>query len=58
MHITLRRNETIRNFNIWVHGDDKLIDGSGLFVGEGIGRGERIRTSGLLVPNQDAGEEE
>lgn len=34
MHVTLRRNETIRNFNIRVHGDDKLVRSSGLFVGE------------------------
>jgi hypothetical protein len=30
----LRRNEAVQNFNIWVHGDDKLVRGSGLFVGE------------------------
>ena len=34
MHVSLRRNETLQNFNIWVHGDDKLVRGSGLFVGE------------------------
>lgn len=34
MHVAIRRNETIQNFNIWVHGDDKLVRGSGLFVGE------------------------
>jgi hypothetical protein len=34
MHVSLRRNETVQNFNIWVHGDDKLVRGSGLFVGE------------------------
>lgn len=34
MHISLGRNETIQNFNIWVHGDEKLMRGSGLFVGE------------------------
>lgn len=34
MHITLSRNETRQNFNIWVYGDDKLVRGSGLFVGE------------------------
>ena len=38
MHASLRRNETHQNFNIWVHGDDKLVRGSGLFVGEaGVG---------------------
>jgi hypothetical protein len=34
MHVTLSRNETQQNFNIWVHGDEKLVRGSGLFVGE------------------------
>jgi hypothetical protein len=34
MHATLQRNESRQNFNIWVHGDDKLVRGSGLFVGE------------------------
>lgn len=34
MHVNMARNETRQNFNIWVHGDDKLVRGSGLFVGE------------------------
>jgi hypothetical protein len=34
MHVALSRNETIQNFNIWVYGDDKLVRGSGLFIGE------------------------
>jgi len=34
MHVSLSRNETHQNFNIWVYGDDKLVRGSGLFVGE------------------------
>lgn len=34
MHVSLTRNESHQNFNIWVHGDDKLVRGSGLFVGE------------------------
>ncbi len=34
MHVSLKRNETRQNFNVWVHGDDKLVRGSGLFVGE------------------------
>jgi hypothetical protein len=34
MHVTLRRNESRQNFNIWVIGDDRLSRGSGLFVGE------------------------
>lgn len=34
IHVSLARNETQQNFNIWVYGDDKLVRGSGLFVGE------------------------
>jgi hypothetical protein len=34
MHVTLSRNETRQNFNVWVYGNDKLVRGSGLFVGE------------------------
>jgi hypothetical protein len=35
MHVTLSRNETHQNFNIWVYGErGKLVRGSGLFVGE------------------------
>src|SRR5215469_1720548 len=34
MHISLLRNETSQNFNIWVYGDGKLTRGSGLFVSE------------------------
>lgn len=34
MHVTLSRNETRQTFNIWVYGDEKLVRGSGLFVGE------------------------
>ncbi len=34
MHISLSRNETRQNFNIWVYGNEKLVRGSGLFVGE------------------------
>ena len=34
MHVALSRNETHQNFNIWVYGNDKLVWGSGLFVGE------------------------
>jgi hypothetical protein len=33
MHVALARNETHQNFNIWV-GDERLVRGSGLFVGE------------------------
>jgi hypothetical protein len=34
MHVALSRNETRQNFNVWVYGNDKLVRGSGLFVGE------------------------
>jgi len=34
MHVSLSRNETHQNFNIWVYGDEKLVRGSGLFIGE------------------------
>jgi hypothetical protein len=34
MHVSLARNETHQTFNIWVYGDEKLVRGSGLFVGE------------------------
>lgn len=34
MHASLTRNESRQNFNIWVYGDDKLVRGSGIFVGE------------------------
>jgi hypothetical protein len=33
-HIALSRNETRQNFNVWVYGNDRLVRGSGLFVGE------------------------
>jgi len=34
MHVSLSRNETHQNFNIWVYGNERLVRGSGLFVGE------------------------
>lgn len=34
VHVSLERSETRQNFNIWVHGDGKLVRGSGLYVGE------------------------
>ena len=34
MHVALSRNETHQNFNIWVYGDEKLVRGSGMYVGE------------------------
>jgi len=34
MHVSLARNETHQTFNVWMYGDEKLVRGSGLFVGE------------------------
>jgi len=34
MHVSLARNEAHQTFSIWVYGDDKLVRGSGLFVGQ------------------------
>jgi len=34
MHLKVTRNESVQNFNIWVYGEEKLVRGSGLFVGE------------------------
>lgn len=34
MHVSIARNESKQTFNIWVYGDDKLVRGSGLFVGD------------------------
>jgi hypothetical protein len=34
MYVSLSRNETTQNFNVWVYGDEKLLRGSGLFIGE------------------------
>jgi hypothetical protein len=34
MYVALSRNETRQNFNIWVYGEERLVRGSGLFVGE------------------------
>src|SRR5581483_3786074 len=34
MHVALSRNETHQYFNIWVYGEERLVRGSGLFVGE------------------------
>src|SRR5271168_5665799 len=43
MHVALSRNETHQNFNIWVYGDERLVRGSGLFVGEaGISANHRF----------------
>lgn len=34
LYVALSRNETRQNFNVWVYGDETLVRGSGLFVGE------------------------
>jgi hypothetical protein len=34
MYVSLSRNETTQNFNVWVYGDERLLRGSGLFIGE------------------------
>lgn len=34
MHVTLAQNEARQTFNIWVHGNEKLVRGSGIFIGE------------------------
>ncbi|QBC32248.1 hypothetical protein [Pandoraea sp. XY-2] len=45
MHVAIHRNETHQNFNIWVHGDEKLVRGSGLFIGEsGVGANHHFLT--------------
>jgi len=37
MHVNLQRAETRQNFSVWVYGEERLVRGSGLFVGhEGI----------------------
>jgi hypothetical protein len=37
MYVRLRRGETAQTFNVWAYGDEKLVRGSGLFVGkEGV----------------------
>jgi len=47
MHVALARNEMLQNFNIWVYGDERLVRGSGLFVGEtGVAANHHF-----LVPN-------
>jgi hypothetical protein len=34
MYVSLKRNETTQNFNIWTYGNGKIVRGSGIFVGE------------------------
>jgi len=37
MYVRLRRGETAQIFNVWAYGDERLVRGSGLFVGkEGV----------------------
>jgi hypothetical protein len=33
LHVSVQRGESKQNFTVWVHGDDKLVRGSGMFVG-------------------------
>lgn len=33
MHVNLQRAESKQNFSIWVYGDDRVVRGSGLYVG-------------------------
>lgn len=33
MHVSVQRGESKQNFSIWVHGEDRLTRGSGLYVG-------------------------
>lgn len=34
LHVSLTRNESRQNFSIWVYGEERLVRGSGLFIGE------------------------
>ena len=34
LHVRLTRGESTQTFNVWVYGDEKLVRGSGLYVGE------------------------
>ena len=34
MHLRITVNETVQNFNVWAYGEERLVRGSGLFVGE------------------------
>lgn len=34
MHLRVTVNETVQNFNVWAYGEERLVRGSGLFVGE------------------------
>ena len=34
LYVSLTRNETRQNFSIWVYGEERLVRGSGIFVGE------------------------
>jgi hypothetical protein len=50
MYVSISRNESHQNFNIWVYGDEKLVRGSGLFVGEtGVAANHHF-----LTPQEDS----
>ncbi len=51
MHVCVAKNEGKQNFNIWVYGDDKLVRGSGLFVGE-----TGVSTNHHFLAPKDVGE--
>jgi hypothetical protein len=51
LHVKLTRGESIQTFNVWVYGDDKLMRGSGLYVGEqGV-----VTNHHFLPPKDEAG---
>jgi hypothetical protein len=52
MYVSLRRNESKQDFSIWVYGDERLVRGSGLFVGEsGIAVSHHFLTAGDIEPS-------
>lgn len=49
MYVRVTRGETRQNFNVWVYGDDKVVRGSGLFIGE-----SGIAVNHHFLPPKDA----